>query len=473
MSKKYATYKDSGIEWIGEIPKHWKIRPLKYNTYLKARVGWHGLKSDEFGKEGAYCVTGTDFYNGRIRWEGCYRVSNDRYGEDPYIQLKEGDLLITKDGTIGKTAIVINLPGEATLNSGVFVVRPKKDYTSRFLYWVLNSCVFTEFVNYHSKGSTIIHLYQDTFCNLPLALPAPQEQEFITNYLDQKTALIDDTIQKKQRLIDLIQEERTALINQAVTRGLDPDVKLKPSGLKWLGDVPEHWELKKLKYFSTLISGAAFNSSEFKREGDVRVLKISNIQHDWIDWSDVEYLTEEYAKNFKHFEILDGDLIFALTRPIISTGIKSARAYNDKDSAPVLLNQRNATLRVSQGVNPDFIYYVTHSRYFFQLFEASIDNTGQQPNISPIAISNFEILLPPLSEQNVIVEYITQALDNIKAVQQKIQKEITLLQEYRAALINEVITGKRRVFHDIAPGEIPMMLSEFSTRTGKVQPAEA
>jgi type I restriction enzyme, S subunit len=108
--KHYEHYKDSGIEWIGEIPEHWSGIKLKYDTYIKARVGWHGLKADEFSfDEGVLCVTGTDFLNGKVNWDSCYRVSTERYEQDPYIQLRDEDLLITKDGTIGKVAIAKGL----------------------------------------------------------------------------------------------------------------------------------------------------------------------------------------------------------------------------------------------------------------------------------------------------------------------------------------------------------------------------
>ena len=177
--KKYDNYKDSGIEWIGEIPENWNVKRLKFNTYIKARVGWHGLKAEEFSlTEGAYCVTGTDFINGTVNWKTCYRISEVRYDEDPYIQLKEDDLIITKDGTIGKVALVKNLTEKATLNSGVFLVRPEnKDYITNFMYWSLKSTIFTGYVNYTSKGSTIIHLYQYDFYNLPFVIPSNEEQK--------------------------------------------------------------------------------------------------------------------------------------------------------------------------------------------------------------------------------------------------------------------------------------------------------
>lgn len=122
--RKYDSYKDSGIEWIGKIPLHWETKKIKHLCYVKARVGWKGLKSDEFLTDGySYLVTGSDFKNNSVEWSKCYHIDKERYEEDPYIQLQEEDLLITKDGTIGKLAIVNGLNKPACLNSGIFVVR--------------------------------------------------------------------------------------------------------------------------------------------------------------------------------------------------------------------------------------------------------------------------------------------------------------------------------------------------------------
>ncbi|MBI5326672.1 MAG: restriction endonuclease subunit S, partial [Deltaproteobacteria bacterium] len=201
--KRYEKYKLSGVEWIGRIPGNWNVKRLKFNTYIKARVGWHGLRADEFSlTDGVFCVMGTDLQNGVINWENCYRVSEERYQEDHYIQLRENDLLITKDGTIGKVAIVRNLKEKATLNSGVFVVRPeRREYVTPFMYWALQSPVFSEYVNYTSKGSTINHLYQETFFNLPFVIPSGEDQTAIASFLDEKTTQIDTLIANKQKLL--------------------------------------------------------------------------------------------------------------------------------------------------------------------------------------------------------------------------------------------------------------------------------
>ncbi|ODV49426.1 type I restriction enzyme S subunit [Methanohalophilus euhalobius] len=214
--------KDSGIEWIGEIPEHWDTIRIKHATYVKGRIGWHGLRSDEFIDEGPFLVTGTDFVNGIVNWNSCYHVSKDRYDQDPYIQLKENDLLITKDGTIGKVALVKGLKSEATLNSGIFVTRPlSNNYITDFMYWILNSEVFTAFFEYMSNGTTIQHLYQNVFNEFAFPIPPLQEQQAIANYLDRETSQIDNLIEKTEQSIEYLKEYRTALISSAVTGKID------------------------------------------------------------------------------------------------------------------------------------------------------------------------------------------------------------------------------------------------------------
>src|SRR5688572_30821911 len=182
--KVYPAYKETGIIWLGKIPESWQIKRIKHNTYVKGRIGWQGLNSNEYGDVGPYLVTGTDFSAGRINWDTCHHISEERYAEDPYIQLQDKDLLITKDGTIGKIALVDNLPDKATLNSGVFVTRPQNaDYITPFMYWILNSAVFNTFIDFIKMGSTIQHLYQRTFVEFSYPVPSIPEQQAIVDFL--------------------------------------------------------------------------------------------------------------------------------------------------------------------------------------------------------------------------------------------------------------------------------------------------
>ena len=249
--------KDTGIPWVGQIPKSWSVATLKRTTYLKGRIGWQGLTTDEYLTDGDYLlVTGTDFEAGRVKWERCPHVDEERYAEDPYIQLRENDLLITKDGTIGKIAIVCDIPKPATLNSGVFVSRPLKGlYRQDFFYWVLVSDVFPEFIAFSMVGTTINHLYQKTFERFVYPLPPLPEQQRIAAYLDASCAAIDSAVSVKRRQIEKLDGVRRDIIQKAVTRGLKERPTLKKTGNIWMTELPVTWELVSLKRLSEIQSG--------------------------------------------------------------------------------------------------------------------------------------------------------------------------------------------------------------------------
>lgn len=212
--------KDSGIEWIGKIPESWNTTRVKYTSILKGRIGWQGLKSDEYINEGPYLITGVDFAGGRIDWDNCSHISKERYDEAPEIHIFEGDLLITKDGTIGKLAIAENCPKNVSLNSGVLLIRNKEngDYLNRYLYYVLQSDVFWKWFRLSQNGnSTIIHLYQEQFSNFRYSLPAIEEQKNIISHLDNSCTNIDKLISTHNTTIEKLKEYRKSVIFEAVT----------------------------------------------------------------------------------------------------------------------------------------------------------------------------------------------------------------------------------------------------------------
>jgi type I restriction enzyme S subunit len=193
--------------------------PFKTDTFLKGRIGWNGLRADEFKETSfAYLVTGQDFKGPDICWKECYQIDKERYDEDPFIQLNNGDLLITKDGTIGKIAKVTNMDKPACLNSGVFVMKQKNGtYIQGYLYWMLCSNMFYEFNSYTSTGTTILHLYQNVFERMPLLVPPLPEQRAIAAYLDRETSRIDARMAKHRKQVELLKECKTTLISNVVT----------------------------------------------------------------------------------------------------------------------------------------------------------------------------------------------------------------------------------------------------------------
>lgn len=208
---------DTNIPWIGKIPAHWTIEKIKHVSTVKARIGWQSLTTDEYIDEGPYLVTGTDFRTGTIDWSSCAHISDARWAVDTNIQLEEHDLLLTKDGTIGKVAIVQGLRGKATLNSGVFVIRAKNGkYNPRYLYYMLNSGIFAGFIDFNKAGSTIVHLYQQTFVEFAFPLPPLKEQDEIVKRLDQSLTQTDEALTEVKNSISLLKEYRSSLISNVV-----------------------------------------------------------------------------------------------------------------------------------------------------------------------------------------------------------------------------------------------------------------
>ena len=219
LNPKNMEFKDSGIPWIGQIPKHWKISKIKYECFLKGRIGWQGLTTAEYIEEGAYLVTGVDFLNGNIDWQNCVRVSEWRFNQAPEIQIKNNDLLITKDGTVGKIALTKDTPKQATLNSGVMLIRPKnKNYYEKFLFYILSSDQFWLWFSYINSGNTtIIHLYQNSFDNFSFTIPPLNEQKEIAEFLDKKCEKIDRLNENYTKQITALKEYKKSLIYECVT----------------------------------------------------------------------------------------------------------------------------------------------------------------------------------------------------------------------------------------------------------------
>lgn len=440
--KKYDSYKDSGIEWIGEIPGHWETKKIKYRCYVKARVGWKGLKSDEFLTDGySYLVTGSDFKNDSVNWKNCYHIDQERYEEDPYIQIQNEDLLITKDGTIGKLAIVKELDKPACLNSGIFVVRStNKDFSTTFLFWILKSKVFTQFNDSTSYGSTIQHLYQNVFVEFSFPFPHHQEQTAITHYLDRKTVEIDELIADKKRLLERYEEEKTALINQAVTKGINPDVPMKDSGIEWLGEVPAQWEVKRLKYVIKSVTGGGTPSTANPLfwNGHIPWVSAKDMKKNYI-FSSEDYITEEAITASATNYIEDERVII-----VVRSGILKHTFPVAINKVPISINQDLKAFEPKPNISTEFLFWKLKGQSkdiltFCNKMGATVDSIEMQYLI------DFPFSFPSIEEQHLIVSYIKTECARIDAKKAKTEKLIDLLTEYRTALISEVVTGKVKV----------------------------
>lgn len=437
--------------WIDSLPEEWGVSKIKFEFYLKARVGWKGLTSDEFEKNSyAYLITGTDFKTKSINLKSCYQVEKSRYEDDPYIQLRAGDLLITKDGTIGKLSFVPTLDKPACLNSGIFVLRANSNNSVQYLYWVLSSKVFLHFMDLQFTGSTIKHLYQEEFGNFSFPLPNISEQLQIAAYLNRETAKIDKLIAKQQKLIKLLQEKRQAVINHAVTKGLDPNVKMKDSGVEWLGEIPEHWTQLSIRHMTKILRGKFThrprNDPAFY-DGDFPFIQTGDItKADKYITTYKQTLNEKGAAVSKEFPA--GTLVMAIAANIGDVGIINFSAYFPDSIVGLVPKDRT---------DIDFLYYLMQALKPSLIQNATVST---QMNLNADQIARIVVACPPIHEQIKIVEFIENNLRLFDRLSEKTRCGLELLKEHRQALITAAVTGKIDVRGLITDDEVAALDAE-------------
>lgn len=435
--------KDSGVKWVGTIPANWEINKIKYISTLKGRIGWQGLTSEEYTNEGAYLITGTDFEKGSINWDTCVHVPMRRWEEARDIQIENGDLLITKDGTIGKVAIVKNMPGKTSLNSGVLRIMPIEGYSRRFLYWVIQSEEFWNWFNYKNAGnSTIIHLYQGDFAEFVYAFPNYAEQESIADYLDMHCAKLDSIISDLEQQIETLQKYKKSLITEAVTKGLDKSAPMKDSGIEWIGKVPETWDIKRIKYISTLITkGATPDDISFIEDElhPIRFIKAENIQNGKLHQKPEFFITTADNVTLQRAILRDKDILFVIAGATIGK-VAKMRA----ELMPCNLNQAVCLIRMKASQCPDYYNYVLQSNITSVVINL-LTVQAAQPNLSMGNIANIKVPVPLLEDQIVIAGFLDakcKQIDDTLAIK---QSQLETMRAHKTSLIYEYVTGKKRV----------------------------
>lgn len=272
------------------------------------------------------------------------------------------------------------------------------------------------------------------------AYPELREQKLIAEFLTRETAKLDALITEQRTLIDLLKEKRQAVISHAVTKGLDPRVPMKDSGVEWLGEVPAHWDVTKAGRYLSILPGYAFPSTEFSLdEANTKLLRGINVGVSKIKWDEAVYWRRFDGDGLDVFELADGDIVIGMDRPYISEGMRVARI--SEADLPCLLLQRVAAIRASGKLSDDHILLLLSSNMFLDHF--SPETTGVSvPHISPSQIAEFIIPIPPLEEQKDIFKWVEVETTRIDALTAEAQTTIALLQERRSALISAAVTGK-------------------------------
>ena len=441
----YPSYKASGIEWLGDVPKHWETKKV---TYGFSRIGSGTTpKSDS-----------EDFYDGDIPWVTTSelreniitntKVNVTRSAIAAYSSLRlypSGTLLFAMYGaTIGRLGI-LGIP--ATLNQACCAFSDPTLFDTRFVfYWLL---MRRPILISLSTGGGQPNLSQDDLRQIRISIPPPSEQIAIASFLDQETSRTDQLIHKKKELIERLKEKRSTLISRTVTRGLPPaaaraaglpeNSSLKDSGIEWLGEIPEHWDAKKLGYGAYLQGGYAYASEKFDSEG-VPVVRMNNLKRGVLDTSYASCIAPENCLD--DFALTEGDLLCGMSGSIGETGSLGNFALVKKCDLPAQLNQRVGRFRIiDKSIKLCFLHYVIQTRLFYDQVLLCVTGTAQF-NVSSEQVQSVKITFPPPCEQTAIAAYLDQETAKLDALISKVEEAIERLQEYRTALITAAVTGK-------------------------------
>jgi type I restriction enzyme S subunit len=421
--ERYDLYKDSRVQWIGEIPNSWNLTKMKHvGNYING----YPFKPSDWGDSGRLIIRiqnltkgrGTEnFYDGEI--------------DSKYI-VKRGDYLFSWSTTLG----LFEWKGEeGVLNQHIFKVELNEVFTRKFYYWVIQG-VIPELSN-ESHGSTMTHLTKGVFGNIRLPIPPLSEQQQIVSFLDTKTSLIDSLIVKTQRKIELLKEKRTYLINEIVTKGLNPNVEMKDSGVGWIGKIPSNWDFVKLKqlfFINKRISGElGYDVLSVTQKGlKVKDLENNKGQHS-MDYSKYQFV---YKNDFvmNHMDLLTGYVDLSEQIGVTSPDYRVFTKSNERVHNKFYL----------------YIFQLCYIRKIFYGLGRGVSNLGRW-RLPSVEFLNMYLPFPNKDEQQQIVEYLdeqTQLIDKTISIE---EKRIELLKEYRQSLISEVVTGKRKVVEDNYP----------------------
>lgn len=429
--RKYQSYKQSGVEWIGEIPSHWDF--IKTNILTDNLDGKRvPLNSEERGRmEGEYPYWGS---NGVVDY-----VNQFLFNEEIVLVGEDGSPFFDK---LKDVSFYINEP--VWVNNHIHILKPKERILPKYLTHSFNCVDYKEYIT----GSTRDKLTQSDLKRISHCVPPLSEQYQIVQFLDEKTELIDRLISINERKITLLKEQRTSLINQVVTRGLNPNVKMKDSGVEWIGEIPEDWIISKIKHNVGIRTGYSFKSDEFVdnsfQNDKVPVIRISNIQDGFIDLDGSVYLPLSYTERFQDFTLFKGDILICLTGSL--TG-KVGIFEHDLG----LLNQRVGKFyfkNENKVLKKYFSYFIKQElvqKLIKQMGEGISENF---PNVSHLDVIELNFPIPSFEEQNQIVEFLDFKTKQIDDLVSLVQKKIDLLKEYRQSLISEVVTGKIKVTTD-------------------------
>ena len=411
--KAFLEYKETGVEWIGTIPSHWETTRIKLltNGEKSSFIDGDWVESPYITDSGIRLIQTGNVGIGKYKEQGFRYISDETFHDLNCTEVYPNDVLICRLASpVGRACLAPNFEVRMITAVDNCILKPAKSHDARYIVYQLSTAAYLEYLEYISRGSTRARISRSMLGNLEFIAPPLPEQRAIADFLDRKTAQINTLIEKKQRQIELLQEHRTALINQAVTKGLNPDAPMKDSGIEWLGEMPRHWETMMLKWIAYLQRGHDL-PSDARIQGEYPIVSSSGIS---------DYHNEPKAKG-----------------PGVVTGRYGTIGevfYIEQDYWPL-----NTTLFVKN-------YFGNDERFTFYLLKilpfGAYSGKSAVPGIDRKDLHMLKLGCPPVPEQRLVAEYLDKVTEKNSLAINKINDEIELLQEYRTVLISAAVTGK-------------------------------
>ena len=430
--KPYLAYKDSGIEWLGQVPAHWEVRHLgRIGRFFK---GGGGTKEDE-REEGIPCVRYGDLYTHHRFFITASRACvAPELAATAYTPIAHGDVLFAGSGEtmeeIGKSAVNL-IRGPACCGGDVIVFRPSIDAEPRFLGYIADCSASVHQKACIGRGFTVMHIYSSDLKYMTVAIPPVPEQAAIVRFLDHADRRIRRYIRAQQQLIALLEEQKQAIIHRAVTRGLDPNVPPQALGVEWLGDVPEHWTLKRFKFLVQITSGQV---DPRRPEYRGKILVAPN--HIRSSTGEIVHLetAEDQGADSGKYEVRRGQVIYSKIRPNLrKAAIAPLDCLCSADMYPITV--REAELR------PAYLLLLLLSPPFTK-YAVDCSLRVAMPKVNRDALGECWIWYPNLKEQDSLLEFIKSVGGPSDLAVARVAREVSLLREYRTRLIADVVTGK-------------------------------
>ena len=431
--KKYDEYKDSGVAWIGEVPKHWEVIKLKYKYHFQTGATPNTGKKENF--EGDLRWANISDLNGSVVYDTTKHINKEAASKCSMNISPKGSLMYSFKLSVGTVAFC----GEDMYtNEAIASFIPQKN-DLKYLFYCAPIFII------HNANRNIYNaplLNQELIKNALICLPSLNEQTVIATYLDTHCAKIDNLISIQQKRIALLQELKQSVITHAVTKGLNPNVEMKQSGVEWIGDVPKHWEVCKLKHYSQVFGRIGFrgyNQTDLVNEGEGAItLSPSNMQNGILNYDKCSYLSWKKYYESPEIMIYNDDVLF------VKTGSTYGKiSYVADLPMEATINPQIVVFKNIKG-NNKYLYYLL-SNDIVQMQVSLTVGGSTIPTLSQESILNYIVPLAPKVEQAAIASYLDHKCATIDTSISNAQHQIELLQEYKQSLITEVVTGKRKV----------------------------